>query len=118
MNPVLPHEMTGGSAPWELLTAEDVALISGIVARATDFARDLKKANPTLSIIDPDPMLMLMDVSLVHLRRGLDLRAFLYAPIDDFAHELATITRSINRALCTFPEDVKLQFARQKSLFY
>lgn len=59
-----------------------------------------------------NPMVVAMDLCVVHLRRGLDLPAFYAATDLEFQTEMAWIVRHVDRGLCSFPHAVRLRFAR------
>ena len=62
--------------------------------------------------IELNPTVLAMDLCVVHLRRNLDLRA-LHACSDlELQATMAIILQHVNRRLCSFPESVRLRFAR------
>jgi hypothetical protein len=105
------------SIDWGALTLAERMLIAAIAERGASFVAAFKREHPDLTILDPDRHLLEMDVSVVHLRVGLDLVSFLNAPDDYFIQDFVAIQRHINRPLCSFPGGVRLRFALQKSLF-
>lgn len=62
--------------------------------------------------IELNPTVVGMDIAVCHLWRNLDLRGFLAADDLVFQAEFARIQVHVNRRLCSFPESVRLRFAR------
>lgn len=101
-------------AQFDRITADDLALIFAISERARDMARQWRAVsvqNEKDTTLEANPTILQIDLSVVHLIRGLRLKDFLNAPALDFISENATIQQHINRPLHYFPEDVPLRFA-------
>lgn len=65
-----------------------------------------------LAFVELNPAIAVMDIAVTHVHRNLDLIAFMRTDDLTMTAEYAIIQRHINRHLCIFPKDVKLQFAR------
>lgn len=92
------------------ISADDRHLCVLIGIRGFQYFRDAVKAGAAKDV-PTDALTLSLDVAFAHLRRKLDLRAFLNADDFAFCQELGTIVRFIDRKLAIFPPLVTLRFA-------
>lgn len=96
---------------FEQLTGADMRLCQLIGNRARWLGEQMRARNPLDNLLEVHPDIVAMDVGIVHLRRPLDLKAFLEADNLTFLREYATIQMHINRACKFFPAAVPLTYA-------
>lgn len=116
MNPKPLHELVGAPIPWDRVTPDEYTMISAIAERADLIYRDwIRQRRLTLrpgqTLLEPDPMLIAMDVSVAHISRGLDLRAMLGADDLSFIADIVSIQTNVQRLDGTLPFFVHLRFA-------
>ncbi len=99
-------------AQFDRLNADELTLIFAIAERARMLAQQWRIGNEKDDVIEANPTILQIDLSVVHLLRRLDLRAFLNASSLDFISEHTAIQKNINRPLFLFPEAVPLRFAQ------
>lgn len=101
--------------PWGRLTERDRMLVQIIGERARLGIRMIIEANREASSpsrqIDPDPLLIAMDVAAAHLARDckLDLEALAHYPDHDLLADVLAIQRAIDRTTGAFPFYVRLK---------
>jgi len=93
------------------LTPLELFYIQEIGKRAYRLGEQIRARYPGDSLIEVHPDIVAIDVGVVHLRRGLFLKAFLEADNLNFLQEYRTIQLHINRACQFFPADVALTYA-------
>lgn len=96
---------------FEQLTGDEIRLCQLIGNRARFLGEQMRERNPLDGLLEVHPDVVAMDVGIVHLRRGLNLKAFFDAENLTFLREYATIQMHINRACKFFPADVPLTYA-------
>jgi hypothetical protein len=99
------------SSKLQSMTPEDMRLCCAIGDRAVKIVKDWARENRKLEV-EPDWMIISLDIAIVHLSRSLNLRAFLECDDLTFIDEFSTIERNINRTLASFPNFVRLRFAQ------
>ena len=114
------HEMQGSPIPWDKIRPFEYHMIRGIAERADAIYRDwIAKRRLTLkpgeTILEPDRMVLAMDIAVAHLSRDLDLSAFLTADDLTFIAEVLSIQTNINRVDGRLPDYVHLRFARESA---
>lgn len=62
--------------------------------------------------IELNPTILAMDLCVTHIRRNLDLRELFQVSDLELQATMAIILQHVNRRLCSFPESVRLRFAR------
>ena len=70
---------------------------------------------PGKTLLEPDRMVIQMDVAVAHICRGLDLVRLLYADELAFISEIVTIQTNVNRVDGRIPDYVHFAFARAQS---
>lgn len=94
-------------------------LCDACAIRASTMIQEIKRRNPQAAMLDPEPLQISMDFAVAYVRRGLRLRDLLESSDLDFLGELVTIThtmsQSLNRVACAFPDDVHLKFATKRN---
>ncbi len=93
------------------LTGLEMELLQRIGQRARFLGEQMRARYPGDALLEVHPDIVAIDVGVVHLRRGLNLKAFLDASNLDFLREYATIQMHINRACQFFPAHVALTYA-------
>ena len=106
---ILPGE-DKAPIPYDRINAEDMRLIGACAQRAFDWMWDFKRRSMRDDLIDPDKMLIAMDISLAHLHKNLKLYQWLLSSDFDFVADLVAITKHVDRACGTFPAGVRLAF--------
>lgn len=112
------HELKGDPIAWGKITPHEYQLISGIAERADMIFRDwLAKRRLTLkpgeTLLEPERMVIAMDIAVAHLCRGLDLSAFLTSDDLTFIGEVVTIQTNVQRVDGVLPAYVHLRFERK-----
>lgn len=116
----------GGSPDWTKLGPDEFVLLRAIAARWLDAFRNavgdaregeaarrrviLRATDEHGRTVEPDPMIVAIDVGVVHYWRGLALARLLHAPAFEFLAEMVTIQQHIDRQKMTFPMLVALAF--------
>jgi hypothetical protein len=119
MNDPTPiHELKGDSIPWDKVRPFEYTLIRGIAERADAIYREwIDKRRLTLkpgeTILEPDRMVIAMDIAVAHICRDLDLSAFLTADDLSFISEVLSIQTNVQRVDGRLPDFVHLRFARR-----
>lgn len=108
-----PIKTNGISVNWNEVSLIDRAICMELGKRASALIVAIAQSRPG-SIVPPHPAICGMDFAVVHLRRGLDLQAFMNADDLTFTQEFVKIAQHINRRLMTFPADVRLRFEKQR----
>lgn len=93
------------------LTPLELFFLQQIGQRAKLLGQQMRASLRNDTLLEVHPDIVAIDVGVVHLRRGLDLKAFLEADNLSFLREYATIQMHINRACQFFPADVPLTYA-------
>ncbi|MGV0999689.1 MAG: hypothetical protein ACOYBQ_10215 [Fluviibacter sp.] len=106
---ILP-EKDPAPIPFDRITPDDMALIQQCAARAVWWMRDFKARHKREDLLDPEPMLIAMDIAAVHLVRPLKLWQWLASNDLDFVGDLVAITKNIDRTCGAFPNGVRLEF--------
>ena len=70
---------------------------------------------PGETLLEPDRIVIAMDIACAHIRRGMDLHAFLQSDDLSFIGEVVTIQNNIQRVDGMLPGFVPLRFARKSS---
>lgn len=96
--------------PYDRINPADMVLIGQCAQRAFEWMWDFKRRSQRDDLIDPDKMLIAMDIALAHLHKNLKLYQWLLSSDFDFVAELVLITKNVDRACGTFPAGVKLAF--------
>jgi hypothetical protein len=99
--PISFHQLTG-------LEYQHCMLIG---KRARFLGEQIRARYPGDKLLEVHPDLVAMDIAVVHLRRGLDLKAFLESDNLSFLQEYRSIQLHINRDCRFFPADVPLLYA-------
>lgn len=90
----------------------DWDMIVRISRRACQIVADFKRNNRCDDLLDPDRMLIMMDIATVHVCRPLALLAWMLSDDLSFFEEFTTITKNIDRTCARFPDHVRLRFAK------
>lgn len=93
------------------LTPLELFFIQEIGKRARHLGEQMRARFKNDALLEVHPDIVAIDVGVVHLRRGLNLKAFLEADNLSFLQEYATIQLHINRACQFFPADVPLLYS-------
>ena len=114
------HELKGDTIPWQKVTQEEYHLIAAIAERADMIFREwIRRRRMTLepgkTLLEPDRMVIQMDVAVAHICRGLDLVRLLYADDLAFIGEIVTIQTNVDRVDGRIPDYVHLSFTRATS---
>lgn len=101
------------SIPWGRLTHDEKNQAALCAARFAKMVRDIKRESPRGSeMLDPDAMLIMMDICNVHLARGLNLFHLLICDDLVFLSDMDLITKNVDRACGAFPFHVRLACQR------
>lgn len=114
--------------PWERLTPDDKGYLMIIGERAALAMRPLvdrlrtsqaQAGIDSTGILDPDSLLISMDVAAAHLARDcrLDLRALANFPDDLLLQDVVTIQRCIDRTTGALPFFVPLRCAKPARIY-
>ena len=111
------HELVGDAIPWDKIRPFEYTLIRGIAERADAIyrewiARRRLTLKPNETILEPDRVVIAMDIAVAHICRNLDLSAFLVADDLSFIAEVIAIQTNIQRVDGKLPDFVHLRFAR------
>ena len=114
------HELKGDAIAWQKITPYEYSMIRGIAERADMIYREwLAKRRLTLrpgeTLLEPDRIVIAMDVAVAHICRGLDLSALLTADDLSFIAEILSIQTNVQRVDGKLPDYVHLRFARQSA---
>lgn len=114
------HELQGDTIPWEKVTPQEYQLIAAIAERADMIfrawiARRRLTLEPGKTLLEPDRMVIQMDVAVAHICRTLDLVRLLHADELSFIGEIVSIQTNVNRVDGRIPDYVHLAFARAQS---
>ena len=119
MNDPTPiHELKGASIPWDKVNPEEYRVIRAIAERAYAMYQEwIAKRRLTLkpgeTILEPDVMVIMMDITCAHISRGLDLHALMMADDLSFISDILSIQTNIQRVDGVLPAFVHLRFTRQ-----
>ena len=111
------HELTGAAIPWDKVTQHEYTFIRAIAERAESIYREWiaqrrLTLRPDQTLLEPDRMLIAMDVAAAHISRGLDLIALVQADDLSFISDIVSIQSNIQRLDGVLPNFVHLRFAR------
>ena len=120
MNETPLHELKGEHIPWEKVRADEYPLIRAIAERADAIYREwINQRRLTLkpgqTLLEPDRIVIAMDVACAHICRGLDLGAMLQADDLSFISDIVSIQTNIQRLDGRLPDFVHLRFAQVRS---
>jgi hypothetical protein len=112
------HELKGDPIPWQKITPYEYHMIRGIAERADMIYREwLNRKRLTLrpneTLVEPDRIVIAMDVAVAHISRGLDLSALLTTDDLSFIAEIVTIQMNVQRVDGRLPDFVHLRFTRK-----
>lgn len=119
MNPETPlHELKGDEIPWEKITPHEYQLIRAIAERADMIFREwIERRRLTLkpgqTLLEPDRIVLAMDIAAAHICRDLDLSGLLMADDLSFISDIVSIQSNIQRVDGKLPDFVHLRFTRQ-----
>lgn len=102
---------------FDLLPPNDRMHARLIARRAVQLIRDMQRRNPRPDWLDPDAMLIEMDVCTLHMRRPMRLQEWLESDDLTFLFEILLVSRIFAsvpglRASGMFPEWVQWRFSR------
>ncbi len=99
--------------PYHTISQGDWGLIWQIARRGALVMHQHAKEK-RLPFDGPGSMIAIaQDVATVHLLRPLNLWAFNASDAEDFTRELYKLCKALNRALASFPDDVRLAFEQR-----
>ena len=114
------HEKTGEAIPWQKVTPYEYPLIRAIAERADAIYREWiaqrrLTLRPDQTLLEPDRIVIAMDVAAAHISRGLDLGGLLQSDDLTFISDIVSIQSNIQRLDGTLPDFVHLRFAQVRS---
>jgi len=117
-DPKPAHELVGDAIPWEKVTQAEYQIIAAIAERADLIfrewiARRRLTLEPGKTLLEPDRMVIQMDVAAAHITRGLDLAGLLQADDLAFIADIVSIQSNIQRVDGRLPGFVHLRFTRK-----
>ena len=112
------HELKGDAIPWDKVTQYEYTMIRAISERADMIFREwIKRRRLTLepgkTLLEPDRIVIAMDVAVAHICRDLDLSGLLLADHLTFISEIISIQTNVQRVDGRFPDYVHLNFTRK-----
>jgi hypothetical protein len=112
------HELQGDEIPWDKVNQDDYRVIRAISERADAIfrewiARRRLTLEPGKTLLEPDRIVIAMDVAVAHICRDLDLQALLLSDDLTFVGEIVSIQTNVQRVDGRLPDYVHLRFARR-----
>jgi hypothetical protein len=112
------HELQGDEIPWDKVNQDDYRVIRAISERADAIfrewiARRRLTLEPGKTLLEPDRIVIAMDVAVAHICRDLDLHALLLSDDLTFVGEIVSIQTNVQRVDGRLPDYVHLRFARR-----
>lgn len=110
------HELTGAAIPWDKVSPDEYTLIRAISERADSIYREWiaqrrLSLKPGQTLLEPDRIVIAMDIAAAHISRGLDLRGLLESDDLSLISDIVSIQTNIQRLDGVLPNFVHLRFA-------
>jgi hypothetical protein len=111
------HELKGEAIPWEKVTPDEYPLIRAIAERADAIYRQWiaqrrLSLKPGQTLLEPDRIVIAMDIAAAHISRGLDLQGLLESDELSFISDIVSIQTNIQRLDGRLPNYVHLRFVQ------
>lgn len=112
------HELKGDAINWDKVSPHEYQLIRAIAERADMIFREWivrrrLTLKPGQTLLEPDRIVLSMDVAVAHISRGLDLSGLIMSDDLTFISDIVSIQSNVNRVDGRLPDFVHLRFARQ-----
>jgi hypothetical protein len=111
--------LADGKLDLNRITPDDMRCILEITRKILAWCAREDRTGRLAAVMHSDGgMIVSLDLAVVHLARGLNLRAMSRADITDLVSDYALISKNIRRDLAYFPPAVILRFAQSSRVIH